>query len=483
MNAPEASRRGGDVFEIATEDDRARVLARIDGATLPCLVQIQEGARRTSAQNAAYRALVGAIAAATGHEPAMLHRHFGRRFLAFEEDTVGDLSAVVPVSTRALTKAGMSALIEQVQALAAWLGIDTAATKAVQRIGHVDRSGVMHELEIPPEEALCGALREIEKGFGSSAVMRADTCDVTSVIPTGSLGLDLALGIGGVPRGRIVEIYGPEASGKTTLALQIIAEAQRRGGTAAFIDAEQTLDTVYAGRLGVRLDRLLVSRVDTGEHALDIAESLVRSGGVDVVVVDSVAALTPQAERDVGIGQAPAGLQARLMSEGLRKLVGPARRSGCTVIFVNQLRVTGGGGRGFTETTAGGYALRFYASVRMDIRTVGGIQQGGAVVGTTVEVGVVKNKLAPPFRSARFDILFGDGISRADELLALGLAWGVVEQVGGVYRYERVSLGRTIDRAREALRRNAVLMADLGMRVRAAAGKRTHDAPYQEAVA
>lgn len=418
MSAPAAPRKGGEIIEIATEDDRARALAQIAAATLPCLVQIQEGPRRTSAQNAAYRALVGEIAAATGHEPARLHRHFGRRFLAFEEDTVGDFSAVVPVSTRALTKTAMSELIAQVQAHAAWLGIGPAPPGSVQRIGHVERGGGMRELAIPSRDALAGVLREIEANFGVGVVTRADSDSGTAVISTGAPSLDLALGIGGVPRGRIIEIYGPEASGKTTLSLQIIAEAQRCGGSAAFIDAEQTLDTVYAGRLGVRLNDLLLSRVDTGEQALDIVESLVRCGGVDVVVVDSVAALTPQAERDIGVGQAPAGLQAQLMSQGLRKLVGAVRRSGCTVIFVNQLRATDGGQRRFVQTTPGGNALRFYASVRMEIRAIGAVCRDGKIVGTSVRVNVVKNKLAAPFGSATFEILFGEGIARGRARIA-----------------------------------------------------------------
>jgi recombination protein RecA len=301
------------------------------------------------------------------------------------------------------------------------------------------------------KKALNAALSQIEKQFGKGAVMRmGDGSAVRNVeaISTGSLGLDIALGIGGVPRGRVVEIYGPESSGKTTLTLQIIAEAQKKGGTAAFVDAEHALDPVYAGKLGVNVDELLVSQPDTGEQALEIVDMLVRSGAVDVVVIDSVAALTPKAEIEGEMGDSHVGLQARLMSQALRKLTANIKRSNAVVVFINQIRMKIGVMFGNPETTTGGNALKFYSSVRLDIRRIGAIKKGEEVIGSETRVKVVKNKVAPPFRQAEFEILYGEGISRTGEIVDLGVQQGLIEKSGAWYSYKGDRIGQGKENAR-----------------------------------
>ncbi len=316
--------------------------------------------------------------------------------------------------------------------------------------------------------ALKAALGQIEKQFGKGSVMRlGDTTVVqVEVIPTGSISLDIALGIGGLPRGRIVEIYGPESSGKTTLTLQVVAECQKLGGTAAFIDAEHALDPNYARKLGVDVDNLLVSQPDTGEQALEIADMLVRSGGVDVIVVDSVAALTPRAEIEGEMGDQHVGLQARLMSQALRKLTGNIKRSNTLVIFINQIRMKIGVMFGNPETTTGGNALKFYASVRLDIRRIGAIKKGDEVVGSETRVKVVKNKVAPPFKQAEFDILYGEGISREGELIELGVQADLIEKSGAWYSYEKTRIGQGKDNARQFLKENPVMALAIEAKVR-----------------
>ncbi|EGV30657.1 Protein recA [Thiorhodococcus drewsii AZ1] len=304
------------------------------------------------------------------------------------------------------------------------------------------------------KKALAAALGQIEKQFGKGSVMRmGDAGAVRNVeaISTGSLGLDLALGIGGVPKGRVIEIYGPESSGKTTLTLHVVAECQRLGGTAAFVDAEHALDAVYAEKLGVNMNDLLVSQPDTGEQALEITDMLVRSNAVDIVVIDSVAALTPKAEIEGEMGDSHVGLQARLMSQALRKLTANIKRSNCCVIFINQIRMKIGVMFGSPETTTGGNALKFYASVRLDIRRTGSIKKGDEVVGNETKVKVVKNKVAPPFRQAEFDILYGQGISREGEIIDLGVKEGFVEKSGAWYSYEGNRVGQGKDNARNFL--------------------------------
>lgn len=307
------------------------------------------------------------------------------------------------------------------------------------------------------EKALGAALSQIEKQFGKGAVMRLGDAEIVrgvDVISTGSLGLDIALGIGGLPRGRVVEIFGPEASGKTTLALQCVAEAQKLEGTAAFVDAEHALDPQYAEKLGVRVNELLVSQPDTGEQALEIADMLVRSSAVDVVVVDSVAALTPKAEIEGDMGDSHVGLQARLMSQALRKLTANIKRSNTLVIFINQIRMKIGVMFGSPETTTGGNALKFYASVRLDIRRVGGLKKGEEVVGNETRVKIVKNKMAPPFKQVIFDILYGQGVSREGEIIDLGVQQGLIGKAGAWYSYDGDRIGQGKDNVRQYLKEN-----------------------------
>jgi recombination protein RecA len=318
-------------------------------------------------------------------------------------------------------------------------------------------------------KALQAALAQIEKQFGKGSIMRMGENDVApdiQVVSTGSLGLDLALGVGGLPRGRVVEIYGPESSGKTTLTLQVIAEMQKLGGTCAFVDAEHALDTQYAQKLGVNLSELLISQPDTGEQALEIVDALVRSGSVDLIVVDSVAALTPRAEIEGEMGDSLPGLQARLMSQALRKLTGTINRTNTTVIFINQIRMKIGVMFGNPETTTGGNALKFYSSVRLDIRRVGSIKKGEEVIGSETKVKVVKNKVAPPFKAASFDILYGEGISREGEILDLGSDADIVEKSGAWYSYNGERIGQGKDNAREFLRQNTDMAMEIENKLR-----------------
>ena len=321
-------------------------------------------------------------------------------------------------------------------------------------------------------KALSAALAQIEKQFGKGSVMRMDgaVAEEVQVVSTGSLGLDVALGVGGLPRGRVIEIYGPESSGKTTMTLQVIAEMQKLGGTCAFIDAEHALDTVYAQKLGVNLEDLLISQPDTGEQALEITDALVRSGAVDLVVIDSVAALTPRAEIEGDMGDSLPGLQARLMSQALRKLTGSISRTNTMVIFINQIRMKIGVMFGNPETTTGGNALKFYASVRMDIRRTGSIKSGDEVIGNETKVKVVKNKVAPPFKEAHFDILYGEGVSREGEIIDLGVEAKVVEKSGAWYSYNGERIGQGKDNARQYLRERPELAYEIENKVRAHLG-------------
>ncbi|AUB84369.1 recombinase RecA [Candidatus Thiodictyon syntrophicum] len=319
------------------------------------------------------------------------------------------------------------------------------------------------------KKALAAALTQIEKQFGKGSVMRMGDVSAArniEVISTGSLGLDLALGIGGLPKGRVVEIYGPESSGKTTLTLHVIAETQKFGGVAAFVDAEHALDPGYAQKLGVNMNDLLVSQPDTGEQALEITDMLVRSNAVDIVVVDSVAALTPKAEIEGEMGDSHMGLQARLMSQALRKLTGNIKRSNCLVIFINQIRMKIGVMFGSPETTTGGNALKFYASVRLDIRRTGSIKKGEEVIGSETKVKVVKNKVAPPFKQAEFDILYGEGISREGEIVDLGVAAGIIDKSGAWYSYGGNRVGQGKDNARVYLKENPELAKAIEARIR-----------------
>ncbi len=323
------------------------------------------------------------------------------------------------------------------------------------------------------EKALDAALSQIERAFGKGSVMKLGqqgaSVDIESV-PTGSLGLDIALGIGGLPRGRVIEIYGPESSGKTTLALHVVSEVQKKGGVAAFVDAEHALDPGYARKLGVDIDELLISQPDTGEQALEIADTLVRSGAVEVLVVDSVAALTPRAELEGEMGDTHVGLQARLMSQALRKLTGSISRSNCMVIFINQIRMKIGVMFGNPETTTGGNALKFYSSVRLDIRRIGQIKDRDEVVGNQTRVRVVKNKVAPPFRTVEFDIMYGEGISKMGELLDLGVKAGIVEKSGSWFSYDSQRVGQGRENAKEFLRENPDMAEEIERAVRANAG-------------
>ena len=319
------------------------------------------------------------------------------------------------------------------------------------------------------KKALAAALSQIEKQFGKGSVMRLGDAGATyevDTIPTGSLGLDIALGVGGIPRGRVIEIFGPESSGKTTLTLAIIASAQSHGGTAAFVDAEHALDPVYAEKLGVKVNDLLVSQPDTGEQALEITDMLVRSGAVDVVVVDSVAALTPKAEIEGEMGDQHMGLQARLMSQALRKLTGNIKRSNTIVIFINQIRMKIGVMFGNPETTPGGNALKFYSSVRLDIRRIGAIKNGEEVVGSMTRVKVVKNKVAPPFRETEFEIMYGTGISKEGELIELGVLHNLVEKSGSWYSYKGERIGQGKDNARMFLQQHPEIARDIELQVR-----------------
>lgn len=322
-------------------------------------------------------------------------------------------------------------------------------------------------------KALAAALSQIEKQFGKGSIMRLGEHEIArdiQVVSTGSLGLDIALGVGGLPRGRVIEIYGPESSGKTTLTLQVIAEMQKLGGTAAFIDAEHALDPQYAQKLGVNVGDLLISQPDNGEQALEIADMLVRSSAVDVVVIDSVAALTPKAEIEGDMGDAQMGLQARLMSQALRKLTANIKRSNVTVIFINQIRMKIGVMFGSPETTTGGNALKFYASVRLDIRRIGSIKKGEEVIGSETRVKVVKNKVAPPFKQAEFDILYGEGISREGEIVELGVMHKLIEKAGAWYSYKGEKIGQGKDNAREYLKEHPEMAAEIENKIRTASG-------------
>jgi len=322
------------------------------------------------------------------------------------------------------------------------------------------------------KKALGAALAQIEKQFGTGSIMRLGDSGTThdvQVVSTGSLSLDLALGVGGLPKGRVVEIYGPESSGKTTLALHVVAEIQKQGGTAAFVDAEHALDPLYAGKLGVNVPDLLVSQPDTGEQALEITDMLVRSGAVDVIIVDSVAALTPKAEIEGEMGDSHMGLQARLMSQALRKLTGVIKRANTLVIFINQIRMKIGVMFGNPETTTGGNALKFYASVRLDIRLIGSLNRGDEIIGNETRVKVVKNKVAPPFKQATFDILYDLGISRESEIIELGVAQGFMEKTGAWYSYKGERLGQGKDNVRTYLKEHPEIAQDLETRIRESA--------------
>ena len=320
------------------------------------------------------------------------------------------------------------------------------------------------------KKALAAALGQIEKQFGKGAVMRlgdAASARGIDVVSSGSIGLDVALGIGGLPRGRVIEIYGPEASGKTTMMLQAIAEAQKLGGTAAFVDAEHALDPAYAEKLGVNVDELLVSQPDTGEQALEITDMLVRSGAIDIIVIDSVAALTPKAEIEGEMGDSHMGLQARLMSQALRKLAANISRSNTMVVFINQIRMKIGVMFGSPETTTGGNALKFYASVRLDIRRIGAIKKGDEIIGNLTRVKVVKNKVSPPFKTAEFEILYGEGISREGEIIDHGVEQGIIDKAGSWYSYKNDRIGQGKENVREFLKTHPDMAADIEQQIRA----------------
>ncbi len=335
-------------------------------------------------------------------------------------------------------------------------------------------------------KALSAALAQIEKQYGKGSIMRMGDSDIAKdiqVVSTGSLGLDIALGVGGLPRGRVVEIYGPESSGKTTLTLQVIAEMQKIGGTAAFIDAEHALDPQYAQKIGVHVQDLLISQPDNGEQALEITDMLVRSGSVDVVVVDSVAALTPRAEIEGEMGEPQMGLQARLMSQALRKLTANIKRTNTMVIFINQIRMKIGVMFGSPETTTGGNALKFYASVRLDIRRTGSIKHGEEIIGNETRVKIVKNKVAPPFKQAEFDILYGEGISRESEIIELGVLHKLIEKSGAWYAYNGEKIGQGRDNVRDYLKAHKTLAQEIEAKIRAAVGLVEANQPEQSSVA
>ena len=331
---------------------------------------------------------------------------------------------------------------------------------------------VVEEAKMDKSKALDAAISQIERSFGKGSIMKLGKGAQVEIetVPTGSLGLDIALGIGGLPRGRVVEVYGPEASGKTTLTLHTIAESQKKGGICAFIDAEHALDPIYARKLGVNIDDLLISQPDTGEQGLEIADTLVRSGAIDVVVIDSVAALTPRAELEGEMGEQLPGLQARLMSQALRKLTGSISRSHTMVIFINQIRMKIGVMFGSPETTTGGNALKFYASVRLDIRRIGAIKDRDEVVGNQTRVKVVKNKLAPPFKQVEFDIMYGEGVSKTGELVDLGVKAGIVEKSGAWFSYNSERLGQGRENAKTFLRDNPAIAAEIERALRQNAG-------------
>jgi recombination protein RecA len=338
---------------------------------------------------------------------------------------------------------------------------------------HTPHLRVVEGDKMDKQKALDAALAHIEKHFGKGSVMRLGENDRSidvEAISTGSLGLDIALGIGGLPRGRVVEIYGPESSGKTTLALHVIAEAQKKGGICGFVDAEHALDPVYARKLGVRVDELLISQPDTGEQALEIADTLVRSGAIDVLVVDSVAALTPKAELEGEMGDSLPGMQARLMSQALRKLTASISKSRCMVIFINQIRMKIGIMFGNPETTTGGNALKFYASVRLDIRRIGQIKERDEAVGNQTRVKVVKNKVAPPFKQVEFDIMYGEGISKTGELIDLGVKAGIVEKAGAWFSYDGIRIGQGRENTKAFLRENPQVAAAIEKAIRQNAG-------------
>lgn len=327
--------------------------------------------------------------------------------------------------------------------------------------------------EMDKEKALEAAISQIERACGKGSIMRLgqnETAVEVESIPTGSLGLDIALGIGGLPRGRVVEIYGPESSGKTTLALHVVAEAQKKGGVCAFVDAEHALDTVYARKLGVDLENVLISQPDTGEQALEIADTLVRSGAIDVLVVDSVAALTPKAELEGEMGDSLPGLQARLMSQALRKLTGSISKSRCMVVFINQIRMKIGVMFGSPETTSGGNALKFYASVRLDIRRIGAIKERDEVVGNQTRVKVVKNKVAPPFKQVEFDIMYGEGVSKMGELIDLGVKGGIVEKSGSWFSFDSERIGQGRENAKNFLKEHPDMAERIELAIRQDAG-------------
>jgi recombination protein RecA len=340
--------------------------------------------------------------------------------------------------------------------------VSNAALRLVEAGGEMDK-----------EKALEAAISQIERACGKGSIMRLgqnETAVEVESIPTGSLGLDIALGIGGLPRGRVVEIYGPESSGKTTLALHVVAEAQKKGGVCAFVDAEHALDTIYARKLGVDLENVLISQPDTGEQALEIADTLVRSGAIDVLVVDSVAALTPKAELEGEMGDSLPGLQARLMSQALRKLTGSISKSRCMVIFINQIRMKIGVMFGSPETTSGGNALKFYASVRLDIRRIGAIKERDEVVGNQTRIKVVKNKVAPPFKQVEFDIMYGEGVSKMGELIDLGVKAGIVEKSGSWFSYDSERIGQGRENAKTFLKENPDMAERIERAIRQSAG-------------